>query len=570
MLCTPRLEADDLAAAELRVLLQNYNRGTVVIMQRRGARMKCHYVAVHKAQEEIRKFDMNRDLYVSQFVYRGRSRATRNLLQAGLLFVDIDTYNVACMRGKSPEEMAVMAKDACLAAGIPEPSYTDFSGGGLHLKWLFERAIPKAALPRWHLCQQTLVEKLKHLGADPKAKDASRVLRVVGSRNTKQGEVCRIVDMSTDGAGVTRYNFEKLWKSLVPKSRRQVQEEREEWKKKRREQRKRNKARRNRKGPKSTKSDRSLAMDRWMDLRDLRAMREAGPRGYRKHYLLWELNFALLAGAIDASQIQQKAKEIGQQIDPGWTGWKEGFAELTRRAENEEAQRRGEKLTANAPLLYRITNASLIDLFDITEGEQHHLATIISKPIALARKRVRETEKRRLTGAMPRKDYLARAAKRRRIARLLRETGLSYRAIAWRVGVSKSSAHRYCNEPDPTLPQVDEPQVLAECPRSQPTDGWRSLRVADKALSRLFWGCRGLDEAPPPPVEGPVVASNPSVTSTEEFPPGEVVSCSEVGGQVGGGGVFTWPVQRTRRRSPPRPDTHARRATHARAPPLAV
>ena len=45
---------------------------------------------------------------------------------------------------------------------------------------------PWAALPRWNAVQRELVSRLVDFGADPKARDASRVLRLVSTCNTNQ------------------------------------------------------------------------------------------------------------------------------------------------------------------------------------------------------------------------------------------------------------------------------------------------------------------------------------------------------------------------------------------------
>ncbi len=53
----------------------------------------------------------------------------------------------------------------------------------MYLIWLHS-PIPRAALPRWRACQEILKDLLASLGADPKARDAARVLRVVGTPHT--------------------------------------------------------------------------------------------------------------------------------------------------------------------------------------------------------------------------------------------------------------------------------------------------------------------------------------------------------------------------------------------------
>ena len=73
--------------------------------------------------------------------------------------------------------------------GIPPASLVVHSGRGVYLKWLLKSPLPQAALPRWNAVQPEIVSRgLADLGADPKARDASRVLRLVATCNTKQSD----------------------------------------------------------------------------------------------------------------------------------------------------------------------------------------------------------------------------------------------------------------------------------------------------------------------------------------------------------------------------------------------
>jgi hypothetical protein len=69
---------------------------------------------------------------------------------------------------------------------LPEPSYVVSSGNGLHLYWLIERAGPEC-LGLWRAVIGKLTQALKPVGADPVAKDVTRLLRVPGTINSKNG-----------------------------------------------------------------------------------------------------------------------------------------------------------------------------------------------------------------------------------------------------------------------------------------------------------------------------------------------------------------------------------------------
>ena len=70
--------------------------------------------------------------------------------------------------------------------GLPIPTLIIESGRGLHLYWLLEPT-PAKALPVWQAVTDALVSKLKDFGSDPSARDCTRVLRIVGTVNSKNG-----------------------------------------------------------------------------------------------------------------------------------------------------------------------------------------------------------------------------------------------------------------------------------------------------------------------------------------------------------------------------------------------
>lgn len=123
----------------------------------------------------------DRFLSVNEFV---SWRVIRQLKSLRANYVDID----GCEDWRA-------ALNALHDARLPAPSFIVFSGRGLHLYWLHE-PVPAKALPVWQRVQDTLLKALLPLGGDPRAKDCTRVLRLVGSVNSKNNKAVlgRVLD----------------------------------------------------------------------------------------------------------------------------------------------------------------------------------------------------------------------------------------------------------------------------------------------------------------------------------------------------------------------------------------
>ena len=389
--------------------------------------------------------DPRHDTWLSQAEFARPNRRVVNLARIGLLFVDLDTYRQPWAAGRTPDQLAASALHYCAHEGIPAPSLLIYSGRGLQAKWILDGTLPRQALPRWNAVQRYLVDRLAALGADPAAKDASRVLRLVNTVNTKSGETAFVVHVTEGPDGKpTRYGFEYMAESVLPVARWDVEADR--------------KARAERRqqlklvpGGKSDNlrgfSGRRLAWDRLEDIRTLAALRGGVHEGERMRHLFRRLNFLLLSGATHSGQMYHEAKALAAELDPQWSHRQ---AELSTLYHKAKAFAAGEKIEFNGrqyPALYTPKNDTLVNLFQITDDEQLGLATIISEAEARRRNRERLEQRHRAAGMMPRATYEeqreATARQRRQEAQALRAQGLSVREIAGKMGVSVGAAHGY-------------------------------------------------------------------------------------------------------------------------------
>jgi len=354
----------------------------------------------------LKAVDKRYDTWLSQAEFTKPNRRIVNLARIGLLFADLDTYRMPWAEGRGPEAQAETVLYWCEQEGVPRPSLIVFSGRGLQAKWLLDGTIPRQTLPRWNACQRHLVDLLSTLGADPAAKDASRVLRLVSTVNSKSGEVCRVVHVEPGENGQPkRYGFDYLAEVLLPVARWTIEQQRKE-----RAERTQLKIIPGGK-PHGLRgfSGRQLAWHRLEDLRTLAAMRGGVREGERMQYLFWQLNFLLLSGATHIGQMYHEAAALAREIDPAWSYRSGELMTLYAKAKAHEA---GEKITfagrEYAPL-YTPKNDSLISAFQISDDEQRKLRTIISTDEARERHRARDEVKRRAAGAVAREDYKAAA-----------------------------------------------------------------------------------------------------------------------------------------------------------------
>lgn len=135
------------------------------------------------------------EVYTSMnaFLNKKVGRRTTNLRELNTLFIDIDCYN----KGYTQDEVISLLESDYFDIIIPTPTFVINSGRGIYLIYKVIRGEKskeqesRLALPRWTSIQKFLYKQLEPLGADPKALDAARVLRVPFSYNTKsESMVC--------------------------------------------------------------------------------------------------------------------------------------------------------------------------------------------------------------------------------------------------------------------------------------------------------------------------------------------------------------------------------------------
>lgn len=407
---------------------------------------------------EIAELAGQQDTYISQAEFKAPKRSVANLARIRLLWVDLDIYRLPEMAGKSKETIAEALLLKCDDLQLPRPSVIIDSGRGMYAKWYLDAPLPAAALPRWQLVQNIICLKLKDYGADPKARDAARVLRVVGTINSKTGSYVRILWQNSTPAGgghfvndFIAYSFDALADDQLPMTREELREqraERELAKLAGQETSTGNRltlvANRNTDGLRRFNPS-QLARDRLNDITKLMAIRgwqDGAPEGQRDMPIF--LSAALMAQAVVQPQLEYEIAAIAKRIAPTWTA-QEIQSCVTTVASKAKAALDGHKIVFNGVARdprYIFKTDTLIDLLGITPDEEIQLTTIISKPEAKRRHAARSRQARAAAGAEPRAVYLAAAAQRRAEALAMHLQGRSWKDIGIALGVSGDAARQ--------------------------------------------------------------------------------------------------------------------------------
>lgn len=113
------------------------------------------------------------------------ARRVENAKRLNALFVDIDCYNV----GMTPDEIIYELTYNLRDYKVPQWTFLIKSGKGVYVVWKLrnEDGYVVQNRHRWQAIERYLCQQLSPLGADSKATDCSRVLRIPFSYNSKNG-----------------------------------------------------------------------------------------------------------------------------------------------------------------------------------------------------------------------------------------------------------------------------------------------------------------------------------------------------------------------------------------------
>src|SRR5215212_3120653 len=203
--------------------LHGFCKGSVTIGRKPSDGSSKHWhqdsYLVEELYEVLPAYGGLDDVYISQNRFYGARRTTR-LAELSAMYADLDYYKIPGLDGMHPLAVMDLAFEELQRARIPRPSLVVATGRGLALVWRHE-PVPRATLSKWKLCQDHIFEALRGLGADPSARDAARVLRLVGSRNSKSGTTVQAI---WEDHGESTWDFGDLADEILPLTREKLEE----------------------------------------------------------------------------------------------------------------------------------------------------------------------------------------------------------------------------------------------------------------------------------------------------------------------------------------------------------
>lgn len=310
------------------------------------AKMKKHWQQYYFEGINDLSINLNdKDVYISQNTFNNRSRRLTHLKELKALYIDIDCYKVNLSK-----EAVKYFMENDLYGQIPVPNMLIDSGRGLYYIIFLENTKVED-LPKWQLVERYLYEKLKNLGADNKALDATRVLRVVGSTNSKNNELVKVIDTYD-----YQYTLDEIIENYIP----EVIEDRKEKQKPLGERKKGRK-----KKFVSLFNLYNLYYTRFKDIKKLVEIRNYEMTGYRE-ITLFLIRYFLNVYHGDDDLVMEEVIEINNS-----------FTEPLEINEVFNATRSG--AIGATESVYKYSNDKLIKLLDITPSEQKEMATIIGK-----------------------------------------------------------------------------------------------------------------------------------------------------------------------------------------------
>ena len=325
---------------------------------------------------------------------------------------------------------------------VPWPNAVVETGRGMHLYWLIE-PLPPDKLPLWQLTQDFLLDALSDItdyfpqekvSVDKRVRDATRLLRLPGTLNTKTNTVVKLYQYD-----IERYSIEEILAEYFSDI--------DYTKILRTNQVRKEKSSKNNNKSKLNVSKLfnayTLHYSRLLDIVKLQELRDGYCRvdgelvttGQRELMCFLYRYYSCLFLHDEEEALRQTLEFNKRFVEP--------LSENEVISATKSAEKAFKEWQETGKCKYNYRNSTLIELLEITEEEQKHLKTIISKSEKYRRNNRRRWKERRGEDGMTKseREKVETATK----VLELKNKGMTQVQIARQLGINQSTVSRIKN-----------------------------------------------------------------------------------------------------------------------------
>ena len=360
---------------------------------------KNGYSQYHYKYLQLKDLDnTGKNTYISLNTFYKPCRRIETVKELNALYIDLDCYNTEFTKA----QIIMNLEDNYFNQSIPIPNFIIDSGRGMYLIWLINK-VPYKALPLWKAVEEYLYNQLKEFGADRKALDCTRVLRVPGSNNSKSNTIVTVLDQYD-----YVYDLREIQREFLPTLKPQEKK----------------KGRPNKIN--FIFRERSLYYARIQDITKLCELRNYNLKGHRE-VILFLYRYWLCSFTDDIEKALEDTLELNSM-----------FTYPLSEREVIKATKSAEKCYKDQIKEYKYKNETLIELLEITEEEQQQMLTIISKDEY--KRRDREYQKKKYKDKLKKDGKITKkeevSIRRQKIKDLIAQ-GLTQKEIYTILNISK-------------------------------------------------------------------------------------------------------------------------------------
>lgn len=356
--------------------------------------------------EQLNLFQDEENFYCSvNTLYAPGRHSGKYVNKLNALIIDLDYYNVPELKDLTAMQVVGLLESE---KDYPSPSFYIDSGRGLYIIWLLENTYATTASKRyWKQIEKTLIDVFSDYGSDKKVSDVARVLRLIGTKNSKTGNTVKIIQSvnyydTSQFDNILRYELgdiaEYFWGC-----RELFTSEKKHKKVKRRKQTQK---------LIQLKNTYTLNYNRYKDLETIVELRANKKEEGWREYLLFLYRLNLLYCNIEPEIALQMTLALNNKLGiplgieevTEATGNAEGVAKTYHRLKDNYKD--SYDISLNQHLYnggaYIYTNKTIIEELNITEEEQSHLLTIIG----VVEKKVRKDKRNKVYYEENKEDIL--------------------------------------------------------------------------------------------------------------------------------------------------------------------